>query len=157
MIAARILCKTHAAFWALAANCQPFLGPAGGLTILAEDVVTCMLAPWTPAAQGAWTLGRIFGARGELHWRAYGALVRALLITDGLPPGASEATLSTAAQQLQALGFSEVSEPALTASPLQTLPLWRADTYRDGQAQVQRYVDDTGGEQFVRYVSVTPK
>ncbi len=155
MIAARTLCKNHAVLWALAADCQPFLGPADALTLLAEDAVTSVLAPWTPARQDAWTQGRIFGARGELHWRAYGSLVRALLVTDGLPPGAGDPAPGTAAQRLQALGFSEVSEPALTASPPQTLPLWRTDDY--GEAQVRRYVDNAGVEQFVRYVSATPK
>ncbi len=155
MIAARILCENHTALWGLAAHCQPFLGPAGGLTILAEDAVTSMLAPWTPGVTGAWTLGRIFGARGELHWRAYGACVRALLITDGLPPAAGAPTPEAAAARLQTLGFAEVSEPALTASPPQSVPLWRNDAYRE--VQVQRYVDNAGVEQFVRYVSVTPK
>jgi len=149
MIVARILCENQAALWTLAANCRPFLGPADALMLLAENAATSILAPWRGGEPGAWTLGRIFGAQGELRWRAYGPVLRGLLVTDGLPNARPEA----AVHRLQELGFVEIDAPQLASSD-RTLPLWRTDDYV--AAQVRRYVDGAGVEQWVRYLNVTP-
>lgn len=149
MIVARILCENHAALWTLAANCQPFLGPAEALTLLAEDAVTSSLGPWRNGEAGAWTLGRIFGSQGELRWRAYGSVLRGLLVTDGLPDARPDA----AVRRLQELGFTEIETPQLAPSD-RPLPLWRTADYL--AAQVRRYVDGGGNELWLRYLGVTP-
>jgi hypothetical protein len=149
MIVARILCENQAALWTLAANCQPFLGPADALTLLAENAIASSLGPWRAGGQGAWTLGRIFGAQGELRWRTYGPVLRGLLVTDGLP----NARPDVAIQRLQEFGFLEIEAPQLAPSD-RTLPLWRTADYV--AAQVRRYVDGAGNELWLRYRGVTP-
>lgn len=137
----------QAPLWSLATACQPLLGPVDSLMAMGEGPLGSLLGPWAGfPQQDGWTQGRLFGSAGELRWRAYGPLVRAVLIVDVTAPE-SEQRLA----YLKALAFEGAQTLPLTPRD-QELFLWRSDPYVRGACRL--YLDDSGQKQFVRYVKV---
>jgi hypothetical protein len=142
------LLNDYAALWKLAADCAALLGTAEELMGLAEDATASALEPWDKLPRRPWPQGRVFGGYGELRWRSYGPTVRVALVAD-----AGEDAGQAFIERLEALGFQGIQSPALTAVD-GDLMLWRGG-YAD--AQIRRYLDEVGVEQFVRYRSVVAK
>jgi hypothetical protein len=143
----------------LITNCQPLLGDESSLMALVEHNVASRLAPWTALPDEGWTQGRVFGAQGELRWRAYGRLLRVVLITDEVelpnPDGEAGDTAPPVPVEtrLRELGFANVADLNTLTVEDGAIFLWRGEPYVE--AQVRRYLDNNGISSFVRYCGIT--
>jgi hypothetical protein len=143
VLAARGVLQSYDELWALADQCAALLGPADALTGLVEDAVTSRLAPWVEIPRRAWTLGRCSGRSGELRWRAYGPLVRVLVLAD-LAAG------EPGAHRLEQLGL-EVQEFEVSAKSM-SLALWRVKPHT--RIRACGYLDAEDNVMFLRYAEL---
>lgn len=144
--------------WDLITCCQPLLGDAESLMALAEHATDNRLDPWTELPWEPWVRGRVFGARGELQWRAYGPLLRIVLVAEGGRQDPEwEATDSTEVdhieRQMRDLGFADITTQSFVPGDEdEKVFLWRGPY---SEAQVRRYRASDEPASFVRYCSVT--
>lgn len=134
MRASRTILSDHEALWHLVDACQLALGSADELMAMAEDSVGAALLPWASFPRRSWQRGRVFGQQGEIQWRAYGGVVRVLLLTEA-------PSLPTPAKFME----MKVLDLEPTKAKVQ---LWRCEPY--SQADTVHYLDD----EFVRYAGV---
>jgi hypothetical protein len=138
--------------WDLIARCQSLLGDAASLMAWGEHATASRLMPWTDFIREPWTLGHVFGERGELRWRAYGPLLRTVLITE-TTDSAEESTAQ--AERLRArlkeLGFADPAILPLNGEDGHVF-LWRHEPYV--KARIRHYLDADGNASFVRYCEI---
>jgi hypothetical protein len=156
IVVGRTILERYEDLWDLMARAQPLLGGTASLMALVEHATASRLEPWAELSREAWTQGRVFGERGELRWRAYGPLLRAVLVTEAeaesTASGAGEATSGDRIEvRLHGLGFPDTMACSLTVEEEDIL-LWQGPY---ATAHVRRYLDADGYPAFVRYYSVT--
>ena len=156
IIVGQTVLERYEDLWDLIARCQPLLGEAGSLMSLAEHATASRLEPWAELPREAWVQGRVFGKRGELYWRAYGPLLRAVLVTDvdyqeERTNDEDPAPADRIAARLHDLGLTHTAMYPWDPKE-DTVFLWRGT---HATARVWRYLDDDGNTPFVRYCDVT--
>lgn len=149
MIIGRTLLQNFTELWQLLAGCADCLGEPDDLLAMGEQATDSQLGPWAAFPHMDWVQGRVFGRRGELHWRSYGACVRVVMLVDSEQKPGEENALLAKLQQWRV----EVSLSSQYTRVDQDIYLWRGEY---AAAHIRSYVDAQGVANFVRYCTATP-